>query len=203
MPYDSAATRARLLDAAYQEFSERGLAGARVDRIAASASANKQAIYAYFGSKDDLFDAVLSDRISVLADTAPYTPDDLPGYAGALFDALNTTPGLLRLTRWRGLERGDVTPGEVESHLAKAVALRAALGLPDDRTAIDVLEIVVAISMAWSTVPAGLRAVGGADPDERQAAHRAMVVAAVAAICRSLAGEGAGEGAGRVADPAR
>jgi AcrR family transcriptional regulator len=44
LPYDSA-TRARLLDAAYAEFSERGLAGARVERIAAVASANKQAIY--------------------------------------------------------------------------------------------------------------------------------------------------------------
>jgi AcrR family transcriptional regulator len=190
MPYDSAATRVRLLDAAFQEFSERGLAGARVDRIAAAASANKQAIYAYFGSKENLFDAVLGDRLSVLADTVPYTPDDLPGYAGALFDALNATPSLLRLTRWRGLERDDATPGEIESHLAKAVALRTVLGLPDDRTAIDVLEIVVAISTAWSTVPPGLRAVGGEDPEERQAAHRAMVVAAVAAICQSVAGSG-------------
>ncbi|TFV31258.1 TetR/AcrR family transcriptional regulator [Streptomyces sp. T1317-0309] len=128
MPYDSAATRARLLDAAYHEFSERGLAGARVDRIAAAASANKQAIYAYFGSKDNLFDAVLSDRLSVLADTAPYTPDDLPGYAGALFDALNANPDLLRLTPLAWLERDDATRGEIDSHLEKAVALRTALG---------------------------------------------------------------------------
>jgi AcrR family transcriptional regulator len=34
-------------------------AGARVDCIAASANANKQLIHAYFGSKDQLFDAVL------------------------------------------------------------------------------------------------------------------------------------------------
>jgi AcrR family transcriptional regulator len=197
MPYDSAATRARLLDAAYHEFSERGLAGARVDRIAAAASANKQAIYAYFGSKDNLFDAVLDDRISVLADTVPYTPDDLPGYAGALFDALNATPELLRLTRWRGLERDDAAPREIESHLAKAVALRTALGLPDDRTAVDVFEIVVAISTAWSTVPPGLRAVGGEDPEERRAAHRAMVVAAVEAICQSVAGSGVSVGPAR------
>ncbi|SMD25896.1 TetR family transcriptional regulator [Kibdelosporangium aridum] len=190
MPYDSAATRARLLDAAYQEFSKWGLAGARVDRIAAAASANKQAIYAYFGSKENLFDAVLGDRLKVLADTVPYTPDDLPGYAGALFDALSATPDLLRLTRWRGLERDDATPGEIESHLEKAVALRTALNLPDDRTAIDILEIVVAISMTWSTMAPGLRAVGGEDPEQRKAAHRAMAVAAVAAICESVAGKG-------------
>jgi len=77
MPYDSAATRARLLDAAYREFSDQGLAGARVDRIAAAARANKQAIYAYFGSKEDLFDAVLTHRLGELADAVPLTPDDL------------------------------------------------------------------------------------------------------------------------------
>ena len=37
------------------EFSAYGIAGARVDRIASAAKANKQAIYAYFGSKDALF----------------------------------------------------------------------------------------------------------------------------------------------------
>ncbi|MEV4756989.1 TetR family transcriptional regulator [Micromonospora sp. NPDC049559] len=188
MPYDSAATRARLLDAAYQEFSERGLAGARVDRIAAAARANKQAIYAYFGSKENLFDAVLADRLGVLADAVPYTPDDLPGYAGALFDALNATPELLRLTAWRGLERADATPGEIESHLAKARELRVALRLPDEPTAIDVLEIVVAISVAWVNVPAGLKVVGGLDPEARRRAHRAVVVAAVTAIRDALAG---------------
>ncbi|MBW8706551.1 hypothetical protein MBT84_43705 [Streptomyces sp. MBT84] len=68
--------------------------------------------------------------------------------------------------------------------------MRKALGLPDDRTAIDVLEIVVAISTAWTGVPQGLRAVGGEDPVERQAARRAVVVAAVVAICQSLGGSG-------------
>ena len=182
MAYDSAATRARLLDAAHAEFAERGLAGARVDRIAAAAQANKQAIYAYFGSKEQLFDAVLADRLSLLADTAPFTPDDLPGYAGALFDALNATPDLLRLTHWRALERGDATPGEIESHLDKAGQVRVSLGLPDEASAVDVVEIVVAVSTAWLGVAPGLKAAGGQDPEKRRAAHRAMVVRAVTAI---------------------
>src|SRR2546427_831066 len=37
-PHDSAATKRRLLLAATNEFAERGIAGARVDRIAADAS---------------------------------------------------------------------------------------------------------------------------------------------------------------------
>jgi AcrR family transcriptional regulator len=190
VPYDSAATRARLLDAAYLEFSERGLAGARVDRIAAVAKANKQAIYAYYGSKDNLFDAVLADRLSVLADSVPFAPDDLPGYAGALFDALTAAPDLMRLTRWRSLERDDATPGEVESHLDKARSLRAALRLPDDDTAVDVLEIVIAISTAWLTVAPGLKSANGTDATKRHQTHRAAVVAAASAVVDRFAAPG-------------
>ncbi|MCU1609211.1 MAG: TetR family transcriptional regulator, partial [Pseudonocardiales bacterium] len=39
--------RARLLDAAFAEFAQHGLAGARVDRIAEAAQANKGLIYVY------------------------------------------------------------------------------------------------------------------------------------------------------------
>jgi AcrR family transcriptional regulator len=191
MPYDSAATRTRLLDAAYREFAERGLAGARVDRIAAAAAANKQAIYAYFGSKEDLFDAVLSDRLGELADAVPLTPADLPGYAGALFDALNDRPDLLRMTRWRHLERAGEALGEVESHREKAQALRAAMDLPDERTAIDIFEVVVAMSCAWTDLPDGLKAVGGRSQAARRQAHRAVVVQAVTAVCAALAGPAA------------
>jgi AcrR family transcriptional regulator len=54
-----------ILDAARDEFALLGLAGARVDRIAERADVNKRLIYYYFGSKDDLFLAVLE---SVYAD---------------------------------------------------------------------------------------------------------------------------------------
>ena len=55
----SAATRQRLLDAALHEFADKGLAGARVDEIAARAGANKRMLYAHFGSKEALWLAVL------------------------------------------------------------------------------------------------------------------------------------------------
>ncbi|GIF70004.1 putative TetR family regulatory protein [Asanoa ishikariensis] len=186
MPYDSSATRDRLIEAAYWEFAEFGLAGGRVDRIATAAGANKQAIYAYYGSKENLFDAMLLQRIDVLSDTVPFDPGDLPGYAGALFDALNATPELLRLTSWRMLERDDAPAGWVSSHLAKASELRAASRLPDDATALDVLEIVIAISSAWVGLPSELRSAGGTAPTKRQKAHRAMVVQAVTAIQDAL-----------------
>src|SRR5438477_8154618 len=56
---DPAATRAKLLTAARREFAQSGLAGARVDEIAARAGVNKQLVYHYFGDKDALYLAVL------------------------------------------------------------------------------------------------------------------------------------------------
>jgi AcrR family transcriptional regulator len=56
---DPAGTRARVLDAATLEFARHGLGGARVDRIAAQADANKRMLYYYFGNKEALFQAVL------------------------------------------------------------------------------------------------------------------------------------------------
>lgn len=55
----AAATRQRILDAALGEFAEKGLAGARVDEIAARAGANKRMLYAHFGSKEELWLVVL------------------------------------------------------------------------------------------------------------------------------------------------
>jgi AcrR family transcriptional regulator len=58
---DPELTRARILEAAKGEFARLGLAGARVEAIATRAKANKRMIYHYFGSKEQLFVAVLED----------------------------------------------------------------------------------------------------------------------------------------------
>lgn len=52
-------TQQKILEAATAEFARYGLGGARVDRIASRAGANKRMLYYYFGSKEDLFLAVL------------------------------------------------------------------------------------------------------------------------------------------------
>jgi AcrR family transcriptional regulator len=46
----------KILTAALAEFAEHGLAGARVDRIAARSGINKAMIYYHFGSKENLYD---------------------------------------------------------------------------------------------------------------------------------------------------
>jgi AcrR family transcriptional regulator len=52
----------RILQAATEEFARYGLGGARVDRIAARAGANKRMLYYYYGNKEELFLAVLEAR---------------------------------------------------------------------------------------------------------------------------------------------
>ncbi|HEX2649016.1 MAG TPA: TetR/AcrR family transcriptional regulator [Burkholderiales bacterium] len=59
---DPARNQGRILAAAEEEFARFGLGGARVDRIAARAGANKRMLYYYFGNKDDLFLAVLEEN---------------------------------------------------------------------------------------------------------------------------------------------
>ena len=56
---DPARNQERILRAATDEFARFGLGGARVDRIAARAGANKRMLYYYYGNKEELFLAVL------------------------------------------------------------------------------------------------------------------------------------------------
>ncbi|MFM2053716.1 MAG: hypothetical protein RL456_1753 [Pseudomonadota bacterium] len=58
---DPEATMADILDVATTEFAEKGLAGARIDEIAALTRTSKRMIYYYFGSKEGLYVAVLEE----------------------------------------------------------------------------------------------------------------------------------------------
>jgi AcrR family transcriptional regulator len=60
-PRDADRSQQAILDAARDEFALRGLGGARMESIAERAGLNKRLIYYYYGSKDDLFLAVLED----------------------------------------------------------------------------------------------------------------------------------------------
>lgn len=56
---NASVAREAILVAARAAFSSKGLAGARVNEIAARAGVNKQLIYYYFGSKEDLYRTAL------------------------------------------------------------------------------------------------------------------------------------------------
>src|ERR1700754_2070726 len=58
--------RLRILAAAKNEFAAYGLAGARVDRIAAEAGANKRMLYYHVGNKEDLYLAALEEAYEAI-----------------------------------------------------------------------------------------------------------------------------------------
>lgn len=85
MPRDPDRTRANVLAAAATEFAANGYAGARIDRIASRAGANKRMIYHHFGGKQAVFEAVLADQLTMAS----------------------ATEDLVRLWMHEALERGD------------------------------------------------------------------------------------------------
>jgi AcrR family transcriptional regulator len=58
---DPERTKANILEVAAAEFGEKGLAGARIDEIAALTQTSKRMLYYYFGSKEGLYLAVLEE----------------------------------------------------------------------------------------------------------------------------------------------
>jgi AcrR family transcriptional regulator len=176
---DAAATSARILEAARAEFAAHGLAGGRVDRIAAGGRANVRMIYAYFGSKEALFDAAFADAIRSMAAAVPPNPDDLPGWAGALFDFHGRDPAPLRISLWAQLERPQAAAEPLDKYLDKSAQVAGSEG--SVASAVDLLTFIYAIAQAWYLTPVGLLRADGSDPDDpgRIAAHRAAIVQAV------------------------
>jgi AcrR family transcriptional regulator len=65
---DPERTKANILEVAAAEFGEKGLAGARIDEIAAATQTSKRMIYYYFGSKEGLYLAVLEESYKKVRD---------------------------------------------------------------------------------------------------------------------------------------
>ncbi|WP_309616032.1 TetR family transcriptional regulator [Salinibacterium sp.] len=177
---DSVRTKKLLLKAAAEEFAAFGIAGARIDRIAASAGVNKSLIYSYFESKDKLFDTVFSEMTRDSLATVSFDVADLPGYAGRLFDSFEESPDTVRLTTWYQLERPHGVPlhAVVASNASKLHELRAAIAvgdLPGHFEPVEILALVRAVVLAWSTTVPEL---GPAVPMDR-ARRRAVIVDAV------------------------
>ena len=151
---DADATRARLLAAARRQFAAFGIAGARVDRIAAEAASNKAQIYYYFGSKEQLFDAVFAAVIDEVVRELPLDVDDLPGFAARLAEHYEQHPDVLRLVTWQRLGR-STEPQAVAVKASKAkipeIAQAQADGRLSDRYPADVLlHAVMHIASLWA-----------------------------------------------------
>lgn len=148
-------TRQRILAAATEEFARHGIAGARVDRIAAQSGMSKPMIYTYFGSKDQLFDAVFDTHVVANSDRVPFTADDLPGYAARLYDDYLADPALLRLVMWKRLERDEegylFTGHEAidDEHLAQIADAQRRGVVRQGLDPADIWSMVIATAATW------------------------------------------------------
>ncbi|MBS4047488.1 MAG: TetR family transcriptional regulator [Alphaproteobacteria bacterium] len=110
---DPVATKAALLRAAVAEFAGKGLAGARIDEIAQRAGVNKQLVYHYFGSKDDIYAAALEtvyaeirerERALHLGDLSPEAA--MERLIGFSFDYLAEHPEFIALLNDENRQEG-------------------------------------------------------------------------------------------------
>jgi len=107
-------TKSRILAAAWAEFAAKGIAGARVDAIAKRAGANKQMLYYYFDSKEELFREILRRHAVTSVDLQRewqwLEPENLQFMEGkeGLSVYYGSDPAThVRLVTWEALEYGE------------------------------------------------------------------------------------------------
>ncbi len=111
---DPERTAADILEVATQEFSEKGLAGARIDDIAAATRTSKRMIYYYFGSKEGLYVAVLEEAYRRIRDIesglklSDLSPEAaLRVLVGFTVDYQLAHPEFIRLVMTENIHRGE------------------------------------------------------------------------------------------------
>jgi AcrR family transcriptional regulator len=148
-------TREGILEAARHEFAAHGLAGGRVDRIAKTAGANVQRIYAYYTDKQGLFDAVVLDAAARLAAAIGSEQRDIVALATTIFDFVVEDPANTRMMTWARLERGDEFFQMMDTRLSGISPLSELVRLQDAGTvttswdAATILEAIIALCERW------------------------------------------------------
>ncbi len=145
--------------AATEEFAEKGLAGARVEEIAARTATSKHMIYYHFGSKEGLYSAVLERAYREFrlaegaADYSALAPlDALASLVGATFDVHATHLQIVRIIMAENINRGENIVG-LDSFQQRELALDTLREILDRgsrdgslRSRLDPLQIHLTIS---------------------------------------------------------
>jgi TetR/AcrR family transcriptional regulator len=177
---DPEATKRRILDAALREFSEKGIAGARVDAIAERAGINKRMLYYYFGSKEDLFREILQRRIDeTTAEQHPAVAET--GRLAQRQRRLAQDEDYVRLLAWEALEAraGHVIDESVrrayfKQWIAAVESEQRAGHLPSDLDAAQLVLSELCLVLGPLMVPQLTRLITGCSPTgPRQLERRA------------------------------
>jgi len=99
-------TRKLILEAAREEFFEKGYTGARIESIAKRASVNKQLIYHYFKGKDQLINETIDDFIISLPSGNFTLPVDPVQIAEFRYNVNHQyLMDFLKFTAWEAVEK--------------------------------------------------------------------------------------------------
>ncbi|MFJ5991714.1 TetR family transcriptional regulator [Lentzea sp. NPDC092896] len=156
--------RQQLLEGALAEFAEHGIGGARVDRIATRAGVSAGLVYSFYENKEGLFEAVYDSIVEQTVTAIPIDADNLPEYAGGLYDAGLQHPEVMRFVAWYALERGDSgqaeRPSVAKSMAAKTAAIEDAQRrgvVTGDRSAAELLALVLTVANMWQRLGEDVR----------------------------------------------
>ncbi|MGJ6122121.1 TetR family transcriptional regulator [Mycolicibacterium sp. Y3] len=169
-----------IIDAARAEFARYGLAGARIDRIAKSANASKERLYAHFGDKEALFRQVVAADSAEFFSAIAVRPDAVAEFAGDLYDLATSKPEHLRMITWARLEGVPLEEPELDGHnirerdTASIIAAQEAGHVDRRWEPHQLLIIMFGIGMAWAAWPE----VGPVDADTHATSRAAAVEAA-------------------------
>jgi TetR/AcrR family transcriptional regulator len=166
---DAERSRRQLLAAAFDEFAEKGYAGARVQEIAARAGVNKQLINYYFGGKEGLYRALQRQWLEREASFDDPTRSAADVAAKYLHENL-TDPRGTRLMMWRGLAMAcgmeQAPDEEPEQDLSGLIARQESGELdPDLDPACLLLTMIGAISIPL-VLPDMVQKLFGVDPSD-------------------------------------
>ncbi len=202
---DSSATRAELIAVATDDFAEKGLAGARVEEIAARTATSKHMIYYHFGSKDGLYRAVLEqayDEFRVAEGSFDY--DDLPALdalsalIGATFDVHARCPQIVRIIMAENINCGQQIRS-INSFQQRELALDTLRRILDRgaaegtlRSGLDPLQIHLTASALCFHYIANVHTFGhvfdfDAHSAEHMKARREEIIATVISRCSAAA----------------
>ncbi|NMO56095.1 TetR family transcriptional regulator [Actinoplanes sp. TBRC 11911] len=173
------ATRERILVATLKELVTYGPGGARVNRIATSARASTERLYAYFPSKGALFAAAIDKVMSDATSELEMTGDDLPGYAGRLFDLFVSHPEYARMDDWLG-DQPDANDRRVKTYQPKIDEIRQAQAAGHINPDVDPVSLFHAVhelsrSMAHPGPAMTQLAHENAQPDAPETRRRTVV----------------------------
>jgi AcrR family transcriptional regulator len=187
---DSTATKERIVEAAFEVFTQRGFAGSRVDEIAEKARCNKALLYQYFGDKDALFRHVMDCKMEGLRAIQP-DPERFAEAAGEFFDFYAANPWLPRLHTWEALDFPEGTvPNEADRkakfkrHLDQITEAQKAGKIDPALDPRQTLVTLIGLVEIWFASPQVARMICGGNPYTPKALkeRRAYVVEAARRI---------------------